>query len=85
MTSIETFLKNLRLKWKTAGRHRDRFSNNYNEWLSKPAIAVASNYSTAGRPNVSFGDASERTKKQKILPNEAVMLLEESTDDDDEM
>ena len=28
-TSIETFLKNHRLKWKTAGRHRDRFLNNY--------------------------------------------------------
>ena len=28
-TSIETVLKNLRLKWKTAGRNRDRFLNNY--------------------------------------------------------
>ena len=27
-TSIETYLKNQHLKWKTAGRHRDRFLNN---------------------------------------------------------
>ena len=64
-TSVQIFVRNLRLKWKTAGRQRARFLNSYNEWLSKSAIAVASNFSTAGRPNVSFGDASERTKKRK--------------------